>query len=499
MDRRRTVAAALIGLSVSGCAWNQARMANVPNSAGIAPVSLSNQPGRVRPNPAMPRAATAPAPEGRPAMPAPEERSASRPTLPSTASQPAPQTPSQNREAKAPAEPLSPHSVGATGASPSQNTPPATVAEPPEQVADSAPPQTPEPEAKLDPAIQRTALETEEKPALSEDPGEPANVVIARVGDTVVTTSEFGYAVRDRIRGPEYARLPREQQLLLQKQALEYVIDRAMLIQEARKRLKNPKQWDAFKDSIEKDWTDRELPALIAHAHVANEYELEQALARDHQSLSEIHENFLLDNMGRAYLSITIRDKLMAPSFNDIYAYYEKNKDRPEFQQTAHVNWRLIFVPIDDSTDRATAQKIILAAHARLQRGEDFATVSKQVSKDPRAQEGGLWSTGYESYASEKVNQALKTLPINQLGPVLEDDRGFYIIRVEARRRAGAKPFPEVQQSISDALSEERFRDAMEKYLQDLRRMVPVSCHPGIEGSPLEPKQLHPERIGAEN
>ncbi len=83
---------------------------------------------------------------------------------------------------------------------------------------------------------------------------------------------------------------------------------------------------------------------------------------------------------------------------------------------------------------------------------------------------------------------------MNQFSPILEDDRGFYIIRVESRREAGAKPFSEVQKSISDALIEERYRVAMEHFLQDLRKSVPVSC-PVFEGTPLEPKQLHPERI----
>ncbi|HEU5115168.1 MAG TPA: hypothetical protein VFT74_00685, partial [Isosphaeraceae bacterium] len=73
MDRRRTAAVVLIGLSFSGCAWNQARLANVPNSTSVAPVSLSSQPGRVRPNPAQPQAS---------AVPVSETQSASRPSLP---------------------------------------------------------------------------------------------------------------------------------------------------------------------------------------------------------------------------------------------------------------------------------------------------------------------------------------------------------------------------------------------------------------------------------
>ena len=475
MDRRRTAAAALIGLSFSGCAWNQARLANVPNSTGVAPVSLSGQPGRVRPNPTMPLAA---------AVPAPDVRSASRPSLP----------PMPDRSL--PAEP--PAQMAAEPA-PRAPAPPAVVAVASPQTQTPAPAPAPEPEAKLDPALEQTALETTDGPQLSEDPGEPATVVVARVGDTVITTTEFAYGVRDRIRGASYAQLTGPQKAQVQKEALEYLIDRAMLVQEARKRLKNPKQWDTFKNAIEKEWLDKELPSMIArerakHPKVDNEFELEKFLAEQHQSLQEIRENYMLDHIGRYFMMTMIQDKFLPPNLNDIYAYYDQNRDRAEFQQTAQVSWRLIFIPRDESTDRNAAKLAADSAYGRLSRGEDFAAVCKQVSQGPRAEEGGLWSTGYESYASDTVNQALRTLPLNQVSPILEDDRGFYIVRVEDRREAGAKPFSEVQKSIREALLEERYRIAMEKFLHDVRQSVPVSC-PVFEGTPLEPKQLHPDRV----
>ncbi|HEU5117896.1 MAG TPA: peptidyl-prolyl cis-trans isomerase, partial [Isosphaeraceae bacterium] len=298
--------------------------------------------------------------------------------------------------------------------------------------------------------------------------------------------------------GSSYAQLTAPQKIQVQKETLEYLIDRAMLVQEARKRLKNPKQWDTFKSAIEKEWLDKELPAMIArerakHPKVDNEFELEKFLAEQHQSLPEIRENYMLDHIGRYYMMTMIQDKFLPPNLNDIYAYYDQNRDRAEFQQTAQVTWRLIFIPKDETNDREAAKRAADSAYGRLSQGEDFVAVCKQVSQGPRAQEGGEWSTGYESYASDAVNQALKTLPLNQLSSVLEDDRGFYILRVENRREAGAKPFSEVQKSIRDALIEERYRVAMEKFLHDLRLSVPVSC-PVFEGTPLEPKQLHLDR-----
>ncbi len=371
MDRR-TAAATLIGLNLlSGCAWKQARLSTVPNSTSVDPVSLSEVPTIQSAVNRAPAIATA-----EPAMPAPappKPRTASRPSLPPIPSRDLPQIPEQIAAEPA-ATPSAPPTVAAAAFPPTPS------------------PQAPaaETEPKTDPALQRTSLETETAPKLSEDPGDPATVVVARVGDTVITTTEFAYGVRDRVRGASYAQLTPDQKAQVQKEALEYLIDRAMLVQEARRRLKNPKQWDTFKNAIEKEWIDKELPTRIARARVKNpridnEFELEKALAENHESLAEIRENYMLDHIGRYYMMTMIQDKFLQPNLNDIYTYYDQNKSRPEFQQTARVTWRLIFIPIDESTDRATANLAARSAFERLQKGVDFAALSKQISKGPRA------------------------------------------------------------------------------------------------------------------
>jgi parvulin-like peptidyl-prolyl isomerase len=68
------------------------------------------------------------------------------------------------------------------------------------------------------------------------------------------------------------------------------------------------------------------------------------------------------------------------------------------------------------------------------------------------------------------IDHALFSLEVGRLSPILESDAGFHIVRVLERKQAGRKPFTEVQNDIREKLKDERFRDAVEEYIAELRR-----------------------------
>ena len=56
------------------------------------------------------------------------------------------------------------------------------------------------------------------------------------------------------------------------------------------------------------------------------------------------------------------------------------------------------------------------------------------------------------------------------MSPIIETDDAFYIVRVLERKDAGRKPFTDVQAKIREDLKEERFEQAVQKYLAQLRK-----------------------------
>jgi len=72
------------------------------------------------------------------------------------------------------------------------------------------------------------------------------------------------------------------------------------------------------------------------------------------------------------------------------------------------------------------------------------------------------------------LDEAIFTLPVGVLSPILEDEQGFHIVRVVERQDAYRTPFEEAQLDIREKLEERRNGQSVEKYLAKLREEIPV-------------------------
>ena len=124
---------------------------------------------------------------------------------------------------------------------------------------------------------------------------------------------------------------------------------------------------------------------------------------------------------------------------------------------------------------------------ARLQRGESFAALAQKESEGPSSirAAGGLMQTSPGSYAVEAVNQALDTLPVNQVSPVLEGPTSYHIVLVENRRAAGPATFKEIQDEMRTKVMYRKMRKANDAFIARLKRDALISTiFDGTESDP---------------
>ena len=82
-----------------------------------------------------------------------------------------------------------------------------------------------------------------------------------------------------------------------------------------------------------------------------------------------------------------------------------------------------------------------------------MAAVSRRLpatkSQEPFAKEGGVhdW-TAQGALASDELDKQIFSIPLNAMSEIIEDERGFHIIRVLERQQAGLTPLSEVQDEI---------------------------------------------------
>ena len=124
----------------------------------------------------------------------------------------------------------------------------------------------------------------------------------------------------------------------------------------------------------------------------------------------------------------------------------------PEQVRARHI---LVQVGKDASEDEVNvARAKIDAAFARIQKGEDFAAVAREVSEDPGSKEQGgdlgLFPRGQMMPAFEDVAFGLEP---GKTSEVVRTDFGFHVIRTEEHQPAKDQTFDEVAHQLAEELA----------------------------------------------
>ena len=357
-------------------------------------------------------------------------------------------------------------------------------------VLDSAP--TPIPTAL--PAPEGAAVRSEVSTRTMFTIGKPA----ARVGDEVITLYELRVAYLKRLEsmGMRDQKIPEESSRMLMHNVLNDLIDRSLIIQEAKRDLKDPKKYKTFMDIADKVWVEEELAPMLRKHSAANIYELKDKLEERGDSIEELRNQYRLDFLSKGYMEQKLGPKMKVelPEMREYYTSHLKSYD-----QGAQVSWREVVVEVGKSSSRAEAHAKADALLARLRRGEDFAALAKSASDGPNKSDGGLWKTSPGSYAVPAVNAALESLPLGQISPVLEGPTSFHVVLVEARRSAGPATFAEVQDAVRMAIRREKIMRESTAYLDRLRNRSAIwtafgdpSVQRASAEGPIEPRRRQP-------
>lgn len=141
--------------------------------------------------------------------------------------------------------------------------------------------------------------------------------------------------------------------------------------------------------------------------------------------------------------------------------YYNDNPtqfQQPEMRTVSHI---LV-------ADEATAN----AVKTRLDAGEDFATLAKEVSTDPGSKDkgGDLGEVPTEgSGFVPEFETAMNTLAVGQVSAPVKSSFGFHVIKVTAVKPAGTQTFEEVKEELKQGLVMENERVAFEAWFEGVK------------------------------
>ena len=227
---------------------------------------------------------------------------------------------------------------------------------------------------------------------------------------------------------------------------------------------------------IEKQISERfeevRLPKLMKQAKLGSVAELEIHLRQQSSSLEKQRRAFVEQVMAVEALrqNINVNQEV---THDEMLSYYRDNAE--EFAIRARTKWQHLMTRFSRNPSREAAWRSLADMGNEVIGGAPLAAVAKRSSQGIDSEEGGLndW-TDQGSLVSDVLDQAIFSIPVGRLSDILEDSKGFHIVRVVERQTAARVPFRDAQVQIKKTIRQRRREFAQKDYVQKLKETTSV-------------------------
>ncbi len=243
----------------------------------------------------------------------------------------------------------------------------------------------------------------------------------------------------------------------LQSDIIQSLIDRVLIIKEFRKDEKKriPAQFvDNEISDVQNTQFEGDRSKFLAYLRAKGKTQREYR--------KEVEEDIIY-----AYMRQQMRKSTSVVSPVKIQTYYNENKDK--FYQDDAVDMRLIQLNRNALTEnqlRAAADNVV----ARLNAGEKFEEIAKEVSQDARKNRGGDWGWQKRNDLRKEFVDQLFNLQKGQFTAPIYVGDAVYVLYVADRKFAGIQPIEEVRAEIERIVVSQMARESQERWLERLRR-----------------------------
>jgi peptidyl-prolyl cis-trans isomerase C len=221
-----------------------------------------------------------------------------------------------------------------------------------------------------------------------------------------------------------------EERLALREEAQQLLIDRLLMLQEARRLSLVPNETEI--DSVLAQWAKRFDGVAGCRAG-----------ADTPESREEIARRITIDKLLDHWRSFAKR-----PRLTELQNYYQANKQQfhaPEMVHASH-----IVRHFEGAGNREALLGIVETLRARIASREEFGSVAAQHSDCPENNGDLGWFA--RGLMVEEFDNAVFSVPSGELTPVFQTQFGFHFALVHARKPAAIRPFEEVRPALEESL-----------------------------------------------
>jgi peptidyl-prolyl cis-trans isomerase C len=159
----------------------------------------------------------------------------------------------------------------------------------------------------------------------------------------------------------------------------------------------------------------------------------------------------------------------------EVKAFYDSNPDvfkTPEMVRASH-----ILVKVDEKAspeEKAKALEKIKGIQKRIQAGEDFAEVAKEVSDCPSKANGGDLNFFQKGQMVGPFENAAFSMKPGEVSDIVETEFGYHIIKLTDKKAPGTMSFDEIKPRIEQHLKSEKMSQEYPKYIEALKSKAKI-------------------------
>ncbi len=285
--------------------------------------------------------------------------------------------------------------------------------------------------------------------------------MIASVNGTEITAADVEQEVKSIVM--QYQQQVPQDQINammpnIQKQAIESVINRQLLMDEANRK----------EIPVDNDRVQQEIKTIAGR--FPSQEAFEQQLTAHGISLQQMEADlgmqFRLDTLIRSYVD----KKDINVTEDEVKDFYDKNPDAfqaPEQVKASHI---LLKVDKDASTDLRTQKRLELAGIlGKVEKGADFAQMAQTHSECPSKDKGGDLGQFGRGAMVKSFEEAAFNLEAGGVSDIVETEFGYHIIKVFEKSEAKKEEFDTVKNDIFNHILGSKEQEEFQGFIQTLR------------------------------
>ena len=207
---------------------------------------------------------------------------------------------------------------------------------------------------------------------------------------------------------------------------------------------------------------------------------LDNLIAKNNWTQEEFDKNLAMDLRINKLLESQTKS-VAEPTEADIKKYYDENKERFDVPESVTASHILIATEATDS-DQTKADKKAKAEKLRekLVQGADFAAVAAESSDCPSKTRGGDLGSFTRGQMVKPFEDAAYGQKVGEIGPVVETQFGYHVIKVTKHDESRTMPFDEVKDRLTKVLESQNKQEVARKFIEELKAKADIKFPGGM-------------------